>query len=310
MVPAELLDQLPARENLLVTVGPAEARQVVEDGVGKISHVTILENTDRGVALRELFAVRRKHHRHVGEGWYPSTERLVEKDLRRGVDHVIVAAGDQRDAHRQVIDHAAEVVEGHSIGAQQDEVLLSGVEDVDLALDLVHPAGGSLMRGPEPNHVGGVRILGRVGAVSPRALETEAVLGAALLMCFPRGGDLPLRRVAAIGVARLDQLLGVLRVHAEALALYVGTVVTSDSRAFVPVQAEPPHGFQHDLNALLGAALAVGVLDAEDERAVVLARPQPTVQSCPHPADVQVTRGRGREPNANFRHGRRATCPP
>jgi hypothetical protein len=41
----------------------------------------------------------------------------------------------------------------------------------------------------------------------------------------------------------------------------------------------------------------------------VLARPQPAVQRRPDTADVQIPRGRWRKPNANFRHGRRATRP-
>ena len=67
---------------------------------------------------------------------------------------------------------------------------------------------------------------------------------------------------------------------------------------------------EHDLDALLGAALAVGVLYPKDERAVVLARPQPAVQSRPHTADMQIPSGRRCKPNANFRHGQRATRPP
>ena len=48
----------------------------------------------------------------------------VEEDLRRGVDHVVAAAGDERDPHRDVVDRGAEVVEGDAVGADEDEVLL------------------------------------------------------------------------------------------------------------------------------------------------------------------------------------------
>jgi hypothetical protein len=222
---------------------------------------------------------------------------------------VVVTAGHERDAHRQVIDDAAEVVERHTIRTQQDEVLLRRVQDVDPALDLVHPTRGSVVRRAEPNHVARVRILGRIGTVPPRALKAEAVLGAALLVRFARGCDFVFRRIATIRVARSDQRFGVVGVNVEALALDVGAVVPTDFRALVPIETEPPHGVEHDLDALFGAALTVRVLDSKDERAVVLARPEPAVQRGPHPADVQIPRGGRRKPNANFRHGRRATRP-
>ena len=162
----------------------------------------------------------------------------------------------------------------------------------------------------EANHVTRLRVWGRLTPVAPRTLKAETILGPALLVRFARGGNLFLGRVAAIGVAGFDQLLGIRGVDVETLALHVRAMVASQFGALVPVEAQPAHRFQHDLDALVGAALAIGILDPQNERALVSARPEPAVECGSHAADVQVARRRRGKANANCGHGGRATCRP
>src|SRR3546814_18041635 len=76
-------------------------------------------------------------------------------------------------------------------------------------------------------------------------------------------------------------------------------------RTFVVVETEPLHRFQDRVDGFLRAALAVGVLDAQDELPAAAARLQPAVQRGARAADVQVAGGTGGEAGAEG-HGRRA----
>ena len=61
------------------------------------------------------------------------------------------------------------------------------------------------------------------------------------------------------------------------------------------VQPEPLHAVEDDLRRLVGGALAIGVFDAQDERAAVAACIEPGEQRRAHAADVQHAGGTGSE---------------
>ena len=63
----EPLDQLLAREHLLVAVRPAQAREVVHQRVGQEAVVAVLHHAHRAVALGQALAVGAEDHRHVRE---------------------------------------------------------------------------------------------------------------------------------------------------------------------------------------------------------------------------------------------------
>ena len=75
------------------------------------------------------------------------------------------------------------------------------------------------------------------------------------------------RAEAAVGVPARDQPLGVLAVERGPLALGVGPVRTALVRSFVPVEAEPREDVDDPFGRALDKPVAVGVLDAEQERA-------------------------------------------
>ena len=72
VLPVERGDELVEREDLLVAVRPAEAREVVEHRVRRVPLVAVLGDAHRAVALGELLAVRGEHHRQVGEARGPA----------------------------------------------------------------------------------------------------------------------------------------------------------------------------------------------------------------------------------------------
>ena len=78
-LPVELRNELRAREDLLVSVRPAEPREVVQDRVRKIALLAVIEHAHRGVAFGQLFAVWRQDHGQVRNRWPRVLERVIEK---------------------------------------------------------------------------------------------------------------------------------------------------------------------------------------------------------------------------------------
>jgi hypothetical protein len=281
-------------------VRPAEASQVVEHRPRRITLLAVLADAHCAVPLAQLLAVGGEHHRQVSELGHPRAERLVDEDLRRGVDHVVSTARDERHLHRDVVHHRPEVVERHSVAAQEHEVLLRGVGRGHRAEDLVdvrHDAGLGHLEAYDERQV---RL---VGACPAGARVPELRLGVARLERSPLRVELLLGTEAAIGLARRDQPVGVLAIQREALHLRVRPVLAAHAGSFVPGEAQPLHRIEDDALALQRAALLVRVLDAQDEDAVGLSRPQPVEERGAHTADVEVPRRRRGEANAGDRRG-------
>ena len=92
---------------------------------------------------------------------------------------------------------------------------------------------------------------------------------------FSLCGGLFLRMIteAAVGVSRLDELLGVFFVNLRPLALDIGTVVAANIvRPLVGNNARGIERAADEVNGVCDVAAAVGVLYAQDERPVVRAR--------------------------------------
>ncbi len=145
-------DELLAREDLVVAVRPAEAREIVDHRLGQKAVVRVLHDADRAVALGELGAVGAEHRRQVRVDGRLGAERADDVDLPRRVVDVVVAADHVRDAHVDVVDDDAEVVGRRAVAARDDEVVELGVGDLDAALDLVVPGDGARERILEADH--------------------------------------------------------------------------------------------------------------------------------------------------------------
>ena len=233
----------------------------------------------------------------MGEGGHGRAERLVDHDLARGVGQVVVAADDVGDAHHGVVDDGREVVGGCAVGAEDDEVVeLAGVEGHVSVDSVVDHDVAAVERHLDAQDVGLAGLdaalgLGGVDVAAAALVALEGVL--AVLGGLLVGGELLGRAEAGVGAALVPELLGGLAVEVEALGLLVGAEVAADLGALVPVEAEPTHGAQDDLRVLLGGAGGVGVVDAQDEDAVVRAGKSPVVDGRAGAADVELA-GRGR----------------
>src|SRR5581483_8750702 len=104
--------------------------------------------------------------------------------------------------------------------------------------------------------------------------------------------------VAVVRAPLRDELLRERAIAIETLRLKVRRVRPADLRPLVPVEAEPAHAVQNALDHLVGRALDVGVLDAQDEHAAVPPREEPVEERGARAADVKVAGGRRGESNA------------
>ncbi len=195
-----------------------------------------------------------------------------------------------------VHDHA-EVVGRRAVGAHEDPVVELLVLEHDGAVDEVVHDGGAGVGDAQAQGAGGEPAVPAAAGVAERLL---ARLGRLAL-----GVELLGRAVAVVRAAGLHQPRGRRPVQIEAL----GLAIAGRRRPLVPVEAEPPERVDDELDVLVGRARAVGVLDAQDEDAAVVAREQPVEQRRAGAADVQVAGRARREPYAHLpAHRPRTTC--
>ena len=100
-------------------------------------------------------------------------------------------------------------------------------------------------------------------------------------------------------MAGLDETVDVGPVGLEALRLAVRSERAADVRPLVPVQAEPAEHVVELRLAVLAEAGSVGVLDAEDELAALLAREGEVEERHVGGADVRVAGRRRRHAGAH-----------
>ena len=294
-VERKLAGQDVARDDRgLAVERPAEQRQVVDEGVGKVAGVAVLLHRSCAVALGELLTVGAQDHGDVGERGHGRAEGLVDHDLARGVGQVVVAADDMGDLHHGVVDDGREVVRGRAIGAEDDKVVeLLGVEGHLAVNGVVDDDVAAVLGHLDAQDVGLAGLNATAGLLGIKVAATAliALKGVlALLRGLAIGVELLLGAEAGIGLALVPKLLGGLLVQVQALGLGVGAKIAAHLGTLVPVQAQPTHGAQDNLRVLVGRAGGVGVVDAQDERAAVCTGESPVIDSGAGAADVQLAR--------------------
>ena len=239
----------------------------------------------------------------MGELWYTGAECAIEQNLLWRVRDVIVATHDQRDLHVDVIGNDGHVVDRRLVRAQHHKIFDVLVGKRDALVYEVQPLGRSL-RHLEPNDE-------RFAARELLRLFLRREIGHATVETerqSPRIGvgaqALELREWCEIAV----------RVSTGEQSLGVG-LMTLDVRALIdngliPHESEPFESFEDRAGAFVGAAGAVGVLDAQQEITVVLPCVEPVEEGGAGAAHVQETRGGWSEAHARaLGHRRHMTKP-
>jgi hypothetical protein len=227
------------------------------------------------MTLGELRAVGSENHRHVCIDRRLCTQCTEQVDLPRRVVQMIVAANDMSHLHVHIVDHDAEVVRRRAVGARDDQIVELTVVEGDVAVDHVLDDHVAVHRILETHH--------RVDTFARlRTVATRTVIARILLGCGLPGAHLLqlfLRAVTAIRMTGLQEL----REH-FAVPIHAPGLI---ERTLVVVQPEPLHTVENHLRRCFRGALAIRVLDAQDEFAAMTARVQPGEQRRPHAADMQ-----------------------
>src|SRR5437879_3473279 len=111
----------------------------------------------------------------------------------------------------------------------------------------------------------------------------------------------PQRTLVFENVSSVLKLFQIALINFGALALKIRTAISADVRTFVPVNAQPLQAFINRGRGFLGIALGVSVFDSKNQFAAMMVNEEPVKERSARPADVQITGGRRRETDANFR---------
>ena len=239
-------------------MGPAQAHQVIEQGLGQVALIAIGHHAHRPVALGQARPVLPQDHGHMGVARHLPAQGAQDVDLARGVVDVVVAADDVGDAHVGVVHHHRQVVGRGAVGAADDEVIqfrvVEGHAPADQVID--HHQAGVRVAEADDVGLGGIDLAAAAAAVVAR-LE----LGRHLLLA--QGVQALLGAIAAIGQALGEQFVDDRVVPVEALGLVEGSLVI--------VQPQPGHALQDGVDRLRRRPLQVRVLDAQHEAPPVAA---------------------------------------
>ena len=299
------LDHFIERENLLLALGcPAQQQQIVQHGGGQVAlgHQVLIAGI--AVALAQLVLRVLHNGRAVDiDGLLPA-ERLVQQVVLGRAGKILAAADDMGDAHQVIVHNIGKVVGGHTVSLDQNLVIQLLDIDLDVAVDNIvkagHAALGDFLADDirlTGGQLGGNLLGGEAAAMS--VIVGHLAGGALRLVHFVQA---LLGAEAVVRLAGLDQLLGILLEHAHALALDIGADRAADVGALVPGQAGGLQRIVDNVCGTLDQTALVGVLNAQDKGAAVVARLQIGVQSRAQIAYMHIACGGRRKAGTNICH--------
>ena len=191
--------------------------------------------------------------------------RVIDLALPTAIHQVIIAAHDMCDLHVVIIDHHGEIIGRIAIRAQQDEVIEFLGRPAHRALDRVleHDIAVGRLETHRERLVG--RTVGRVTVAPGRAQGA-----ASRKSLVAQGLDLVGRAPAFEGMPFVEQGIGDLGMALGARKLR--------NHIAVPVETEPAKPVENCVDCRLGRAGAIGILDAQEELAAMVAGKQPVEQ--------------------------------
>ena len=210
-------------------------------------------------------------------------------------------------AHQVVIHHVGKVIGRHAVSLDQNLVIQFGIIDLNVTVHHIVKAGHTLGRDLLADDIG------HTGSQLGVDLLLRQVTAVAVVMAHFAVGFLLLMQVvqaflgaeAVVGFARFDQLLGILFEHAHALALDIGADGAADIRAFVPSQAGGAQRVVNNIGCALHQAALIGILNAQDKGAAVMAGLKISIQCGAQVAHMHIARGGRCKPGAyRISHGK------
>ena len=177
------------------------------------------------------------------------------------------------DAHEVVVDDICKVIGRQSVTLYEHLIVKGLVLNGDIAENFVMEGGRALLGDALADDM---RFTGGGTAVALLLAHAAAGVGDLFKACILV--SLALFAEAAVGAALFDQKLGVFAVKPAALGLDIRAYGASDIRAFVMIKAALCQRAVDYIDCTLDKALLVGILDAQDKLALVVAGDEPCVQ--------------------------------
>ena len=229
---------------------------------------------------------------------------FVEKHVQRCAGQPLFTTDDVGDAHQMVVDDVRQMIGRQVVSALVEHLIIEdgaieGHATTDHIVDLYLYVG----RDEEADDIlrtacdEGVDLLtwqderiAHRGASRSVVLEVSYRLTLLLQLLRRVEGD--------ISLACIEELLDVLAVDIAALALTIGAAVPTIAHAFVEADTEPLEGLDDISLRPRDEALAICILDTQQELTAVGLREEIVIESCADTADMQRSRRAGSKANA------------
>jgi hypothetical protein len=232
-------------------------------------------------ALGEPFPLFIDDQRDVRERWDRKTERLVEEDLPCCGGEQVSASHHLIDLHQGIIDHYRELIGEDAIGAAHNEIANRLLHVLLLWTDHQINEGDDTFV-IDAQTIGGTARSCPFAALRRGEMATGAGIARAIFcsLLWSAGGmrDLCSTAIAWIDQFRFLQLLQILLINVEALALRIGSVGAAAIWPFIPIQAQPAQVCEHAFRRSRAHARLVEILDAHHELAACTASKEPGEQ--------------------------------
>ena len=221
----------------------------------------------------------------------------VEQHVERCRRQPLLAADDVRHLHQVVVDDVGQMVGRQLVGALPQHLIVEDrAVDADVAANYVVDVHILARLDEEADDVGvplGDEAVGIFLAECQRVAHLVARRGVVLevLHLLALGGQFLGRIEGDVGASGVEELADIFLIDFLALALAVRAVVAAEADAFVELNAEPAERLQDIFLGTGHEACGVGVLDAEDELAAVLAGEEIVVESSADTTDVEGSCG-------------------
>ena len=233
------------------------------------------------------------------------SEGAIEEHVEGGGGQPLFAADDVGDFHQVVVHNVGQVIGGELVGTLVEHFVVEdgGIDD-DIAADDVVDVDVLTRFYFEAHHI--LVAAGNAGFHLGRIERERVGHHAARRGVVLEVGDLFALLVELFGGVESDvgfsfgqKLVDIFLVDVAAFALAVRAFVATESHPFVKVDAEPAEGLDDVFLCTGHKAVGVGVFDAENEFAAVLAGKEVVIECCAHSTDVERAGGRGCETHAN-----------
>mmetsp|Transcript_77528 Transcript_77528/g.136767 ORF Transcript_77528/g.136767 Transcript_77528/m.136767 type:complete len:331 (+) Transcript_77528:590-1582(+) len=303
----EALQQLIQSVYLLLgAIVPTKLGQIIHQTRRQVPPSLVLSHRHGSMSFGKLRSIRSQNERHVAKRWHLQLQGFVHQNLPWSIHQVFLRTQNVADVHLRVIHYNTEVVHGHTVLADDDEIPSQFITVPDhLSQDEVVYNYFPVKRNSKAINKRLARINHSLHflffGIGPGALHYEGLLQSLslrshcvkLLWC----------QEASVSVSPGYEFVKLLLVNASLypLRLPVWTAATTKVWSLVPCDAAPLQTLQNGCLGLGRRSSHISVLDSEDHLATLRFREEPVEECRACTAYVQHSRWTWCKTNSNRR---------